>query len=541
MKVHQAVAKALSANEVDVIFGLMGDANMFMVDSFIRDCKGKFVPAANEAGAMQMALGYALASGRPGICSVTHGPALTNTLTGLIEGVRGRVPAVLISGDTPLSNREHLQDVAQREIALVAGAGFEQMRAPSTVAEDVARSLARAERERRPIVLNVPVEFDWEEAENFEPVRAYIPERRAFVAQSPDIDNAVGIIASARRPLILAGRGAVSPEARAALVLLAERTGAPLATTLKGKDLFEGEVFNLGICGTLSNMSTTEMIMEADCLIAFGASLNKYTTAHGGILKGKRIIQINLEVEEVGKNISVDAGLVGDPAQVADLIRHWLDEAEIPSSEWRGQDMLERIEQDRAAPAADLGGDPGVVDFVAALDRLESVLPPDRVLVTDSGRFMLEVFKRIRVPDPRSLIVTHNFGSIGLGVSHAIGASFGAGGRPVAAFCGDGGFMNGGLAEFNTAVRANADLIVIVMNDGVYGAEHYKFTEKQMDWTNISYDWPDFAKVAVSLGGDGITLADEKDWPAVAAAIEGRSRPLLIDVKVNPDKVPCEF
>jgi len=541
MKVHQAIAKALVANEVDVIFGLMGDANMFMVDSYIRDCGGTFVPSANEAGAILMALGYALTSGKPGICSVTHGPALTNTLTGLIEGVRGRVPAVLICGDTPLSNREHLQDVAQREVALVAGAGFEQMRSPATVAEDVARSLARAERERRPILLNVPVEFDWQEAADFEPVRAYIPERRAIVSESSDIDNAIGIIASARRPLIVAGRGAVSPEARAALVRLGERTGAPLATTLKGKDLFEGEAFNLGICGTLSHAGATETIMEADCLIAFGASLNKYTTALGGFLKGKRVIQVNQEIEEVGKNISVDAGLVGDAAQVADLIRRWLDEAEIPSSQWRGEEILERIERDRAMAPSDLGDEDGAVDFVGALDRLEGALPQDRLLVTDSGRFMLELFKRVRVPDPQSLVVTHNFGSIGLGVSHAVGACFGAKGRPVVAFCGDGGFMNGGLAEFNTAVRAGVDLIVIVMNDGAYGAEHYKFTEKQMDWTNISYDWPDFAKVAVSLGGDGLRLASERDWPAVATAIAQRSRPLLIDVKINPNKVPCEF
>ena len=461
MKVHQAIAKALFANEVETVFGLMGDANMFMIDSYIRDCGGTFVPAANEAGAMLMALGYALASGKPGICSVTHGPALTNTLTGLIEGVRGRVPAVLICGDTPQSNREHLQDVAQREIALVAGAGFEQLRSPATVGEDVARSLARAVRERRPIMLNVPVEFDWEDAGEFEPVRAYIPERRALVSESVDIDNAVGIIAAARRPLIVAGRGAVSSSARAALIRLAGRTGAPLATTLKAKDLFEGDAFNLGICGTLSTAGATETLMEADCLIAFGASLNKYTTAHGGILRGKRVIQVNLEVEEVGKNISVDAGLVGDPAQVADLLHHWLDEAEIPSSEWRGQEILERIAQDRGISPPRLDDGDGAVDFVGVLEKLEEALPRDRVLVTDSGRFMLEVFKRIRVPDPQSLIVTHNFGSIGLGLSHAIGACFGARGRPVVAVCGDGGFMNGGLAEFNTAVRTNADLIVI--------------------------------------------------------------------------------
>lgn len=541
MKVYQTIARTLSENGVDVMFGLMGDANMFMVDSYIRDCKGRFVPAANEAGGIAMALGYALASGKPGICSVTHGPAMTNTLTGLIEGVKGQVPAVLICGDTPVLDRENLQDVAQREFAIATGAGFEQVRAPATAGADVVRALARATRERRPIVLNVPVAFDWEEVGDFQPTRVYIPERRSLVSEGRDIDNAIGIIAAARRPLIIAGRGASTSEAKASLIRLADRIGAPLATTLKGKDLFEGEAFNLGICGTMSGAGATETIMESDCLIAFGASLNKYTTAHGGNVRGKRIIQVNLEAEEVGKNVPIEAGLVGDPAQVADLIVHWLEEAEIPSSQWRGQEILDRIKGDRTEPPGRFDNGDGTVDFLSVLTRLDAVLPKDRILVSDSGRFMIEAFKRLHVSEPQSLIVTHNFGSIGLGVPHAIGACFGSDGRPVVALCGDGGFMNGGLAEFNTAVRTGAQLIVIVFNDGVYGAEHYKFKLKQLDWNNIGYDWPDFAKVAIALGGDGITLASENDWDMVAGALARRSKPLLIDIKIDREKVPCEF
>jgi thiamine pyrophosphate-dependent acetolactate synthase large subunit-like protein len=538
--VHQAIAKCLVENGVDTMFGLMGDANMFMVNSFINDFDGNFVPSANEAGATMMAIGYAYRSGKPGVCSVTHGPAMTNTVTGLIEGVKASVPLVLICGDTPVGDREHLQDVAQRDIVKTTGAGFEQLRSPATIAQDVARTLVRAQKERRPIVLNVPLEFDWQQVTDFEVVPAYVPEARGVVGMTEDLENAIGIIAAARRPLVLAGRGASTPEAKEALLKLAERIGAPLATSLKGKDLFRGEEYDIGVCGTLSKDGATETIMEADCLIAFGASLNKYTLAHGGILKGKRVIQVNLEQTEVGKNIKVDAGLVGDPAQVADLIVHWLDEAEIPSSQWRGEEIKARIAADRVEPEGAFDNGDGTVDYLQVLRRLNKVLPQDRVLVTDSGRFMVEAFKNVDVPDPRSLLVTHNFGSIGLAVSYGIGASF-VDSSPVVVFSGDGGFMNGGMAEFNTAVRKGADVIVIVFNDGVYGAEHYKFDLKQMDPTNIGYDWPDFGPVATALGGEGLTLRSEADWPRIEEAIRNRTKPLLIDIKIDPDKVPCEF
>ncbi|QDC37249.1 thiamine pyrophosphate-binding protein [Sphingobium fuliginis] len=538
--VHQAIARALVDNGIDTIFGLMGDANMYMVDSFIRDCGGRFVSSANEAGAIMMALGYASLSGKPGICSVTHGPGLTNTITGIVEGVRGSVPLVLLCGDTDVVDRENLQSAPQREFITDAGAGFEQLRSPKTVAEDVARVLRRAMIERRPVALNAPLDFDWSPVEDYRPVRAQVPEWRATVTASEDLDNAIGMIASARRPVVLAGRGAASAEAREALIALAARIEAPLVTTLKAKDLFRGEAFNLGICGTVSTDSAVEAMMTCDCLISFGASLNKYTLSHGTFAKDKRIVQVNLEATEIGKNLSVDAGLVGDPAAVAKLIIHWLDEAEIPGSGYRTQELQEAIDADVPPPSARSDHGDGTMDYKQSLLRLDELLPTDRVVVTDGGRFMVETWKTIGVTGPANFLTTINFASIGLGLSHAIGATFAKPGQPVVAFCGDGGFMNGGLAEFNTAVRHKADLIVIICNDGAYGAEHHKFLNRQMEPTSIAFDWPDFAPVAVALGGEGVTVRSDEDWAAVSRAIENRTKPLLIDLKLDPSRVPWD-
>ncbi|WP_246525698.1 thiamine pyrophosphate-dependent enzyme [Thalassovita aquimarina] len=124
---------------------------------------------------------------------------------------------------------------------------------------------------------------------------------------------------------------------------------------------------------------------------------------------------------------------------------------------------------------------PGFVNFEYVLDRLEEVLPKDRFLTTDGGRFMTEVWCRVSCPNAESFIATTNFGSIGLGLQVAIGAGYAVPTRPVVLFTGDGGFMMGGINEFNTAVRMNQDLIVIVANDSAYGAEHIQFLDRKMD------------------------------------------------------------
>lgn len=536
LPVHQAIARMLVANDVSTVFGLMGDANMFMIDYYIRECGGRFVAAAHEAGAATMALGYAASSGRVGVCSVTHGPAMVNTATALAHGVKASLPMVLICGDTDTEDRFHTQNIAQREFVLAAGAGFEQLRSARTVVEDMATVLRRAVAERRPIVLNVPLELDWCEAPSFEPVRVRFPEARGLVSASDDIDNAIGIIAAAKRPIVVAGRGATSDAAKASILRLARRIEAPVATTLKAKDLFRGDPFDLGIFGTVSSPAAVETIVESDCILTFGSSLNTKTVSAGSFLKGKRSIQVNLEPAEIGKNFQPDIGLVGDPGQVADLIAHWLDEAEIAPSGFCGEALRQRLAATEPLNPMDNGD--GTVDYMRSLIELDRILPANRLIVTDVGRFMLKVWTTVHVETPKAFVSTSDFGSIGLGLSHAVGAAFGAPDRPAVLFCGDGGFMHGGLVEFNTAVRHRADLIVVVCNDGCYGAEQVKFHYKNMDYDTIRFDWPDFVETAIALGGDAVRVQSEADWALVERAILDRTKPLLIDVRFDPARLP---
>mgnify|MGYP000707244723 FL=1 len=230
-----------------------------------------------------------------------------------------------------------------------------------------------------------------------------------------------------------------------------------------------------------------------------------------------------------------DAALVADAGLTAETILYWLDEAEIAASGFTRELDVDTLTLHPTGP--DKTAD-GCVNYVHALERLETALPKDRVLVTDGGRFMTEVWCRISAPDPQSFVVTANFGSIGLGLQEAVGAGLAAPDRPVVMFSGDGGFMMGGINEFNTAVRLGLDLIVIVANDSAYGAEHIQFLDRKMDPSLTEFHWPSFAGIATSLGGQGYEVRTAEELETALTALETRKGPVLIELRLDPHDVP---
>ncbi len=529
---YQAIAKATYDHDVQTMFGLMGDANLFMVDSYVRDCGGRFVGAAHEASSILMALSYSYISGKVGVATVTHGPALTNCATALTEAARGNVPMVVLAGDTPVGYPRHLQGIDQRAVVKVTGAGFVQMRSPETIGQDVARAFYRAQVESRPIVLNMPADFMWEEVTHETRVLNVYHSPRG-VAESDVLDNAIGMIASARRPLILAGAGAIS--AKDQIVKLADRLEAPLATTLKAKGLFNDHRYNIDIFGTLSTPAAYDLIAQSDCIICFGAQLHDFTTDRGKLMQNKRVVQIDVQPSAIGGGLHPDAALIADAGLAAETILYWLDEAEIPASGFT-RDLDVPTLTAHPEPADKTAA--GRINYIHALNRLEAELPKDRVMVTDGGRFMTEAWCRLSVPDPKSFVPTTNFGSIGLGVQEAIGAALAEPDRPIVLFCGDGGFMMGGINEFNTAVRLGLDLIVVIANDSAYGAEHIQFIDRKMDPSLSEFQWPSFAGIAKSLGADGAEVRTKEDLEAALAAVKERKGPFLIELHLDPHDVP---
>jgi thiamine pyrophosphate-dependent acetolactate synthase large subunit-like protein len=533
VKVHSAIAATLAGQGVSVIFGVLGDGNMFFVDCFVREQGGKYVSSCNEAGAVLMASAYASASGGAGVATVTHGPGLANALAALISGAREHAPIVLIAGDTGANARGHSQKIDQASLVLPTGAGFECARSAKTVIEDLARAFRRAVTERRPIVFDVSIDLMFLEVDAVDTHRPAAPSNSA----GPDVgamDAAVGVIASARRPMVLAGAGAISPGSAMALRRLAERIGALTSTTIPAKGLFGREAFDVGVFGSLSSPAAAEAIGASDCIIAVGASLNRLTGGGDGwpFLKGKRVIQCDNDVAALGREYPADVLVCADAAAFADLAVEWLDEAEYVGTNFRSTAFAKAV-GDPAPPKLSARDD--CVDLSLALRYLNRALPEDRSITADGGRFTSNAVQLLDVPNPRAWSFSgRGFGAVGNGVATAIGLGLAIPGAPSVAVVGDGGFMLGGLAEFNTAVRHGIDLIVVVCNDGSYGAEYRKLISRDFPTDTSMFDWPDFAPVAVALGGAGVTVSCEDDLTKLDDVIAHRDRPLLIDVKLDP-------
>jgi len=535
MQGHEAIAKALAEQGVDTAFGVVGDGNVFIVDSMVRNHGLRYLAAAHESSAVQMACGYARVTGDLGVATVTHGPGLTNALTPLVEATRSNTPLLLVCGDTAVADRQHLQKIGQRELVHACGAAFVPIRNASTIAADVAEAVRLARVERRAVVLDITYEIEWVDVEPESLPRYEVP----ALSVAPDpvaLDVAVGIIATATRPVVLAGRGAVLSGARESLLRLAERLGAPVATTLMGNGLFRGDPFDLGIFGTLSTTVASEAIASADCVIAFGAGLNYMTTYSDALLAGKRVVQCDIDPRRIGMLTRVDAGVVGDAGRIADTIVAWLDEAEHKPSGFRSPELEAKLrDYDPAQEFVDRSTD-SAVDPRTFTIRLEEMLPADRTVVVDGGRYMLNAL-RIKPADPMSFVTTTSFGSIGLGLGNAIGAAVANQPRPTVLLAGDGGFMMGGLVELNTAIQSGLDIIIVIYNDGSYGAEHIQFHTKSMDPALSLHRWPSFAAVAESMGATGVTVRNLGDLDAAAEAIRNRKGVVLIDVTLDPQMI----
>ena len=538
---HDAVAQALVDHGVDTVFGVLGDGNLFIGENLQRQHEVNFVGATHEANAVCMAEGWAKATGRLGVATVTHGPGLTNTITALVEGVKNETPMLLVAGDTPVENEQHLQNLDQHALVAATGAGFQPVRNVETIAEDVSTAVRRAHAERRPIVVNVPLNIEWDEVD-YEP-RPALNSPPVRLAPDPDqLESALGIIASSARPVILAGRGAVLSGAREVLIELGDALGAPLATSLLGTGFFSDQPFNLGIHGTLSHEIAGETLAMADCLIVFGASLNFFTTDYQSLLAGKRVVHVNLDPSHIDRHATVAAGVVGDATVVAEAMIALLKEAEHQPSSFRTADLEKKLQEFDLSDSYEDKSYDGAVDPRTLTRQLDAGLPQDRQVVVDAGRFMLDALT-MSVPNPRDLVTSHGFGAIGLGMSTAIGAAVAHPTRPTVLCIGDGGYMMGGLTELSTAVHLGLDLIVIVYNDGSYGAEHIQLVTKGMDPAASLHEWPDFCAVAESMGCDTAKITSLDDIDAALEVVKNRQpgRPVLIEASTDPDVVSAIY
>jgi acetolactate synthase I/II/III large subunit len=535
MRVSEAIGGVLVDGGVEAFFGLAGSGN-FAVLNALHQAGAAFYSSRHETGAVMMADGYARASGKPGVASVHQGPGFTNSLTGLTEAAKARTPLVLLAADIPTGTLWSNFKVDQGSLAATLGAIPERVRSPGTATSDTARALKRAKTERRPVVLSIPIDLVEESCPESSTNIPSWPSLDAPVPSDSSVAAVVDLLASSRRPAIVAGRGAALAGARGPLEALGDRVGAVLATSAMGHGLFAGNPYSLGIAGGFSSSLAMKLLGEADVVLAFGASLNYWTVRHGRLFStGTLVVQVDLEPEAIGRVHDADIGVVGDAAGTAMAIVDGLDKRGIGGEGFRtgGLEREISISRTRDEPYEDLGTD-AYVDPRTLTIALDDLLPVERTVCTDSGHFLGYPAMYLEVPDQQGFVFPNAFQSVGLGLASGIGAAIARPERLTVAAVGDGGALMA-LGELETAARYRLPMLIVVYNDAAYGAEVHHFGPMGRPVELARFPETDFAALARAAGAEGITVRSEDDLSPVRDWLNIRDRPLVIDARVNPE------
>ena len=527
MRVAELVGRELAERGVRHVFGVVGSGNFHVTNALVAG-GARFIPAAHEGGAATMADAYARTSGAVGVLSVHQGPGLTNALTGITEAAKAHTPLLVLAPEATAPASNFFIDLASVSAAL--GATFHRVLASEP--ESTVAQAFRAAEGGRCVVLGLPLDVQALDVESKGPLLTEIE----IKGPTPNIEALVQALDRAQRPVFIAGRGATrSPGAREALIALADRRGALLALSAPAKGLFTGDPWDLDVSGGFATPLAASLIAEADLVVAWGSTLNMWTTRHGKLIgPDATVAQVDLDPAALGRNRPVDVGVAGDVATVASLVAGRLS----TSDGWRTPELRDRIAAEgrwRYVSYVD-ESPPGTVDPRTLSIALDDLLPAERTVVVDSGNFMGYPSMFLSVPDRAGFCFTQAFQSIGLGLASALGAAVARPDRLTVAALGDGGFLMS-AAELTTAVRLGLPLVVVVYDDAAYGAEVHHFGPDGYPLDTVTFPDTDLAAIGRGFGCQALTVRAAADLEPARAWLAGpRTTPLVIDAKVSANR-----
>jgi acetolactate synthase-1/2/3 large subunit len=534
MLVSDAVGAVLADLGADTVFGVVGSGNFHVTNALV--IRGaRFYAARHEGGAACMADGWARAAGRPALLSVHQGPGLTNALTGITEAAKSRTPLVVLAADVAgAAVRSNFRiDVAS--IAAAVGAVPERLHSPGSAAADAARAYQVAQRERRTVVLAMPL--DVQAASCDPPAVASLPPLRPPAPAAEAAQALATALAAARRPVFVAGRGARAAGAGGDLRRLADACGALLATSAAAKGLFRGSPWDLDVSGSFASPLASELISAADMIVGWGCSLNMWTMRHGGLIGPEATVaQVDDEAAAIGANRPVHLGVLGDVAETARAVLEALDGRTMAG--YRSEDLRARIDREarwRDVPYAD-ESDGSRIDPRTLTIALDDMLPAARLVAVDSGNFMGYPSMYLSVPDADGFCFTQAYQSVGLGLASGIGAAIARPDRLPVAALGDGGALMG-VSELETAVRLGLPMVIIVYDDEAYGAEVHHFAPGGHPLDSVQFPPTDIAAIGRGFGCEAMTVNRPGDLRPLRAWLDGpRERPVLIDAKITSSR-----
>ncbi|TDS86359.1 MULTISPECIES: thiamine pyrophosphate-binding protein [Nesterenkonia] len=530
--VAEQVGTYLARLGVGHAFGVVGSGN-FIVTNALRAARVPFIASRHEGGAATMADAYSRMSGEVSVLSLHQGCGLTNAGTGITEAAKSRTPMIVLAAESAAHQVHSNFAMDQTGFARALSAQPERVHSAASALTDTFRAYRTAVRDRRTVVLNLPLDVQAAEALGEIPQLGVEP-RPEITPSQGELEPLIEALARSERPVFLAGRGGRG--AKHEIAALAQATGALLATSAVAKGLFHSNDFDLGISGGFSSPLSAELISDADLVVAFGCGLNMWTTRHGRLIGPDTVVaQVDVEDSALGAHRGVDLPILGGSRGVAQALLGAFDGRE--RTGYRTPGVQERIAtQSRwdQTPTEDLGTPGENIDPRELSKEINRILPAERIVSVDSGNFMGYPSQYFDVPDEFGFCFTQAFQSIGLGLYTAIGSALAQPRRMPVLGTGDGGFLMA-VQELETAVRLELPLVVVVYNDAAYSAEVHHFGEGH-DLATVRFPDTDIAAIARGFGADGITVRSTEDLAPLREWVgSDPRRPLVIDAKVADD------
>lgn len=551
-KAHELITDELRRTGTTCAFGLPGEDTIEWIAGL--GARGiRFLGARHEAAVVAMADGYAWATDSLAICTVTRGPGLLNALTALRTAVADGSKVLLVVGDAPggVDDPAAHKTLPQRPLCESLGAGYFAAGSIPQILPQLRRATESAS-QGRAAVLAVAADVlnaDASDLAGAPATAAFAGRAEAITWSIPhaELEAIADMLDIAACPLILAGSGADSQLSRAALIELAAVADGLLGTTLLAKGLFDGEPRDLGVVGGYATDAAASWLAQVDLVLAFGASMNRFTRGHGTLFSGVPVIQVDTDPSRFGEGGPTARGLVCDALIAADALRQALarrpagaqasgpvpapGQAGAFAGRYRGAPSSPG-QPDAARPEGGMDTRDGLHP-ASVVARLAQLLPEDRVVILDGGRFAAAPARMLAVSAPRGIRQSTAGGAIGLGLGIALGAALGRPDRVTVLFAGDGS-ISMAISDLETAHRHGIALVMVVMNDRAYGSEAAQLADAKLPQGPADLPEIDFAAVARALGIDARTISTAEDLCGLGENMfRDRSSPLLLDCRIS--------
>ncbi len=530
--VAQFLLRQLQAWDVKRIYGVIGDANLSVLDELGKQNDIRYIPCRHESAAALMASAEAKLTGKVAVCMATSGPGIANLLNGLADAASDYAPVLAITGQVGTSQigTHAKQYIDQQKLAAAIAKPSELVGHPDALPELLQQAMTQALLNGQVAHLSIPKDLYERKVQGvIKPYEEHL--HQPLYAPGGEVDKLAELIAQAEKPVLLIGRGTASVKAE--VRQLAEKLSAAVVTTLPARPLFpnDHELYAGGL-GQAGSESSSTLLAESDCILILGATWwpDDYVPTRA------RILQVDKSRAALGAGHSLHKGIVGDLKQV---VPELLQDARMFAASretWKAR-VVQVTNEWKARLEAECSGNAEPLAPQRVIQAIAAQAPEQAIVAVDTGEHTLWFNRIFQTKPGQEVLLSGRWRTLGFALPAAIAAKLAEPQRQVIAIAGDGGAVQT-LLEFQTAAEQELPIVFVIMNNSSYAMEKNRMENAGMSTLGSIIRNPDFAKIAEACGGIGRKASHMQQLEeSLAMAMKSRL-PVLIEVATASTPVP---